>query len=723
MRLSVSGRAASGWATVTALAGLLVFQPACGGSSGKTGQGGTSGSGGSPAGAGGRGAGGSGAGGAAGGAVGGAAGTTNGGAGGGAGGSVDSGQPGTDASGAGGTAVDGAPGTMVDGSVVVPDTAPAAPPPWVELTAPGINFQGGAATSAGGLGQPGGSVHLVSRQNIVIDMSRAPAAAPVVPAPPADAVAVATLAVDLATPGTARVGDLTSAGTEPVRTIAAAAGDLFITGSLRSADLGTGRQAIRLSAPAGTVYVSGSVDTSGGAGGKSGGAITITALRVVITGRLDSSGADGGATGGAAGAITITAEQSLSVTGGLITAGGNAAAAGTVVGGRAGDVTLQAGGDLVLAGTSRLRGGAAQSMGAEAQGGAAASLLIRADASVLIGGILDARGGLATAAATGGRVAGGAAGALKIGDVGGREPASVTLISALNATGGSGQASGGRGGSFRAEPLTGNVTVQGARAIDVSGAGGSTTAGAGGTIFISARQESSSGGVDLQGEIFADGGNVSQGGAGAGAAAGRVELALVPQRGTIQLGASGKISAVGGRAGGASVAGAGGQVSLFTNDGDLTIAGAIVATGGAAPDAGGTGGLGGKVILWSDQNGNANQVSTGNLLIATTGLVEASGGAGTVGGSARNDGIDDSVAGFPAEGDKIAILIDCDNVSGTTLTWLENRGRLVARGGASNGHGGDIMFHGRMRDGQEPLPGNIDNAGNGTGRKGDFGSE
>jgi hypothetical protein len=575
-----------------------------------------------------------------------------------------------------------------------PDTAPAAPPPWVELTAAGINFQGAVAASPGGQGQSGGAILLVSRQNIVVDPAAAPAA--VIPAVPAGTVPVAALATDLTTPGTAQLGDLTTGGTDPVRTITASAGDLFVTGSVRSADLGASRQSLRLLAPGGTVYVSGTLDTSGadgaGPGGQAGGAITITAMRVVITGRL-------------------------------ITAGGNVRGAGAVVGGKAGDVTLQATGDLVLAGNARLRGGAAEGLGGEAQGGAAASLLMLADGAVTLGGIVDARGGLATAAVPGGRVAGGAPGTLKIGEAGGHEPTAISISAPINAAGGEGQASGGKGGSFRAEPLTGNVTVRGARAIDVGGAAGSTSAGAGGTVFISARQSSSSGGFDLQGEIFADGGHITKGGAGAGGTAGRIQVPLVPQRGLIQVGPTGKISAIGGRSGGAAVAGGGGQVSLFTNDGDLTMAGSIIVTGGEAPDAGGTGGLGGKVIFWSDQNGNGDEVNSGNLLIAATGLVEASGGTGTIGGNARNDGVDFFVADFPINGDKIAILVDCDNVEGPTLTWLENKGRLIARGGASNGRGGDIMFHGRMRDGQEPLPGNIDIAGNGTGHKGDFGSE
>ena len=63
------------------------------------------------------------------------------------------------------------------------------------------------------------------------------------------------------------------------------------------------------------------------------------------------------------------------------------------------------------------------------------------------------------------------------------------------------------------------------------------------------------------------------------------------------------------------------------------------------------------------------------------------------------------MAEFPTHLDQIAILLDCDNVEGDTLTWLDNRGRLRARGGAANGNGGDVMFHGITPDGEEPVPG------------------
>jgi hypothetical protein len=94
-----------------------------------------------------------------------------------------------------------------------------------------------------------------------------------------------------------------------------------------------------------------------------------------------------------------------------------------------------------------------------------------------------------------------------------------------------------------------------------------------------------------------------------------------------------------------------------------------------------------------------------------------------MGGHARNDGMEESVAGFPDMGDQIAVLLDCDNVTGKTMTWLENRGRIVARGGMSDGNGGDVIFHGRMSDGREPVPGDVDTSAHGRGINGDFMSD
>ena len=130
--------------------------------------------------------------------------------------------------------------------------------------------------------------------------------------------------------------------------------------------------------------------------------------------------------------------------------------------------------------------------------------------------------------------------------------------------------------------------------------------------------------------------------------------------------------------------------------------------GGDARDPGGTGGLGGAVDIFSDANYDG---IGGHLLIATTGVIDASGGAGTIGGSGRNNG-GGGVAAFPDEMEMIAVLINCDGKHGTTENWLDNRGLIIARGGAANGNGGDIIYHGISPDrDSSPPSGNIDNAG------------
>jgi hypothetical protein len=342
---------------------------------------------------------------------------------------------------------------------------------------------------------------------------------------------------------------------------------------------------------------------------------------------------------------------------------------------------------------------------------------------VHLGGTLDGRGGLATVASAGGRVVAGAAGSVLIGVAGNSPPTTIFITSPIDATGGPGQAAGGKGGSFTASPDMGRALVAGPRAIDVSGGDSLASAGVGGQVTISPLR-TAGGGVTVQGDVISNGGSVRSGGTGRGGDAGRIDFQLIPTRGGVVVSATGKLTAVGGRAGGASVAGGGGRVFVSTNDGDITMAGAISVLGGEGADPGSTGGLGGSVVLWSDRNGNANMVEGGDLLIAPTGVIDASGGNGVAkGGDARNDGVNDFVAEFPTDQDKIAIHIDCDNVEGETLTWLENQGRVVARGGRPNGRGGDVMFHGQTPEGEEPIPGNVDQAGDGTGRRGDFGSE
>ena len=574
----------------------------------------------------------------------------------------------------------GSSGTSPDGTVVTSE--------------PALDVSGGSASSPGGQGQAGGVVHLVATGDITIDTT-AKATAPSAPAVPSGVTTIdaAALGADVSAPGSAVIaGNVTSGGGEAVRTISAN-GDLFVTGTLRAADLGSARQGLDLKAT-GTLYVTGAIDTSGATGAQAGGAITLSASQIVITGKLMSSGGDGDTAGGAAGAIALTSMGDVAVSGPILVRGG--AASGTSAG--------------------------------AAQGGAAATLTVDAAGAVDLGTTIDARGGGAAAKGAGGSLVGGGAGAVHIGEK--TAPVSIVIRVPVIAMGGAGDTVGGAGGTVTLEPDTGTINVNGSHAIDVSGGDAGGAPGAGGLVNGSPRSGPGAGGFHVAGEIAANGGSVVHGGSGNGADGGRVDIELVPTNGAVMVEQSGKITADGGKAGG-GVAGGGGHIWLFTMDGDLTIAGALSARGGEASD--GTGGLGGMIYLFSDDNHNAVDLGMGNLLIAPSGVLNASGGDGNVGGSARNDGIMGQVAPFPEEQEKFAIFLNCDGQHGETRNWMDNQGMLIARGGAHNGNGGDITYHG-IGPGQRDMPtddsgnhhppsGNVDMSGDGSGVDGDYGGE
>jgi hypothetical protein len=604
-------------------------------------------------------------------------------------------------------------------------------PPWNELPQPQLSVEGGTALSAGGQGQPGGTVHLLASGDISFDQSAAAPAAPTVPSTPADAMAVDAnaLGADVQAPGSAVIsGDVTTSGGDATRTIAAG-GDLYVTGTLRAADASGGRQAIDLQA-GGTLYVSGTVDTSGASGGQAGGALHLSASRIVITGKLLTSGGQHESAAGAGGAITIEAKDAIAFAGTIEAFGGNASDAAAVTGGNAGALALSAGGDVSVSGTVLARGGAATTTAAGgAQGGAAATITIDAGGAVDIGGVVDARGGLATASGAGGPVAGGGAGGLRVGEK--QAPSAILIRVPVLAMGGAGDSAGGLGGIVTPEPATGNIVVNGAHAIDVSGGDSLAAPGTGGQVNGGPR-DANGGGLHIAGEIAANGGSITKGGAGNGADGGRIDIELVPTNGAVLLDQSAKVMADGGKSGGGGVAGGGGHVWMFTMDGDLTVAGVITARGGDG-DGDGTGGLGGMIYLFSDNNHNGVDVGLGNLLIDTTGKLDASGGDGATGGSARSDGIAGSVAPFPEMQETFAIFLNCDGQHGETRNWMQNNGVLIARGGAHNGNGGDIVYHGigpgqrdMATDGSgnhHPPSGNVDMSGDGTGLPGDYGGE
>jgi len=529
-------------------------------------------------------------------------------------------------------------------------------PPGGDLGSAAMTVQGGVALAATGQGQNGGVVHLLAQGDVSFDPTMAPAAAPTAPSG-ATAVTSSALAADLSISGDAVVtGKVSSAGSDAIRKISVG-GDLYVTGTLTSADVGSARQGFDLQV-GGTIYVSGTIDAGGTA----------------------SSGEAGGA------------------------------------------ITVQAGQDVVFNGKVILRGGTG-----DAQGGAGAKLTIDANGAVQLGGIIDARGGAATGSGSGGAVVGGAAGEIHVGET--AAPTSITVSSPVVASGGPGGASAGTGGTITPEPDTGNVNVAGPLEIDLRGGDSMSAPGTGGQLSGGPRKDPGSGSVNVSGEIDASGGSIKKGGSGNGADGGRVDMELTPTDGAVTIEATGKITVRGGASGGSGTAGGGGHVWFWTKDGDETISGTVDVSGGDAPDPGGVGGQGGMIYFFSDNNHNGVQVCKGNLWVTSTGSLVSSGGSGAKGGSARNDGVP-GVSSFPANQETFAIFLNCDGEHGNTCNWMKNDGQLTARGGVHDGSGGDVTYHGippgalgtgGPNSGDYPVPpGNVDNAADGSGVKGDF---
>lgn len=578
------------------------------------------------------------------------------------------GDPGT------GTAGTGGDGTGTPGTGGTTGTAGAGggyvPPAGVVWTVDGGDAASGRASG-------GGAIHVVARGAVTLGASPTPP--PPVSTPPADAIAIddAALGADVTVAGSVRLdGPLTAGGSAAVRQITSTGGDIFVSGTLRGGEVGGAARGLSLNAPQGTVYVAGTIDTAGRSGGQTGGTIVITGQRVVVLGSLSSNGADGDL-GGWGGPITIAATDLVFVGGPVSLRGG----VGTTTAGSGGPLTIDA-------------SGAVQAVA-----------------------IVDARGG----AAIGGSATAGVGGAIKIGEL--AAPSLVNLSVPLSARGGMGGVAGGKGGAVTLEPQMGNLVIAGS--VDLGGGAAAAQPGDGGTFLGLAGagvgdDPVDGGDIQLVGKIAANGGGITAGGAGNGAVAGMVTIEPVSLRGALVVDVTGAVMLDGGASGGPGIAGGGGHLYFTTSDGDLTMRGTLSLRGGDARDPGGTGGLGGAVDIFSDHNYDG---IGGHLLIATTGMIDASGGAGTIGGSGRNNG-GGGVAGFPDEMELIAVLINCDGKHGTTENWLDNQGLIIARGGAANGNGGDIVYHGISPDrDSSPPSGNIDNAGNGSGRPGDFGGE
>jgi hypothetical protein len=424
-----------------------------------------------------------------------------------------------------------------------------------------------------------------------------------------------------------------------------------------------GSDAVRRITSNGDIYIEGSLRSASAGGTRQAISLSAPNGTVFVSGAVDTTGVDG--QGG--GAIDITAMRVV-VTGRLASAGGNGADSA----GNAGAITITSTTDVVLAGLVRVRGGA--TTGATA-GGAAATLRVEAAGTVQLSGTIDARGGPSAGGGDGGM-----AGAIRIGET--TAPSSVQVLVPMAANGGDGAVAGGEGGGIQ---------------VDAAGE------------------------IVLSSVLRANGGSIV-GAAGDGGTAGTVTLKVTSEVDKLTVTAKGEVTLDGGTAKGAGLAGGGGHLYLKSNDGDMSMAGKLLGRGGAAPDPGGIGGLGGAFELFSDANHNG---LGGNLIIEATGLIDVSGGPGTTGGSARNDG-GWGIAVFPDMQEQIAVLLNSDGIHGTPPVGSAlclNLGRIVARGGATNGWGGDVIYHGNGADQKDPVSGTVELEGHGTGQIGNYGGE
>jgi hypothetical protein len=562
--------------------------------------------------------------------------------------------------------------------------------PTAALPTTEIALMGGPSAAPGGVGQGGGALHVVSAGGITFDPGAPAAAVPSIPDAPASAMAIgsADLSSDVSAAGSIVVsGTVSSRGPDAIRRITAA-GDVYIAGTLRAADLGGSRQGFDIEAPGHTIFVAGAVDASG-AGGQAGGAVTLHADAIVIAGTVDVSGGDASAGGGAAGTVSLVAAA-----------------------------------DVAAGGTIRARGGAVTGTAAGSKGGDGGALTIDCAGALTWTATLDGRGGTAASAHPSGTVTGGAAGTFTVG--GTTPPKSVVVTVPAVVAGGSGAAAGGDGGSIELDAQGGDLVL--AAGLDASGGDSATKPGAGGTIQGYPGPKDDSANLDVSAQILANGGSVPTGGGGAvnGGAGGLIKLLQRSMNGNATTEPAAGLRANGGKSGGTGTAGPGGMIYLFTKHGSVTVHGQLEARGGDAPEAGGTGGGGGFVYVFS---GDGHDRMSGTLIISPDGVIDASGGSGTTGGSARNNGAGGvnlwpSVQTDELDVEQIAVLINSDGVHGADRGWIDNQGKIIARGGATNGAGGDVVYHGRRQDGNEtPLSGDVENMGDGTGLRGDFSGE
>lgn len=663
-----------------------------------------------------------------------------------------------------------------------------------DIVATWIDLSGGSATGSIVPGTAGGggaaTSNLISTGDIRMGVTAAPPV-PTIPGVPTTGTAVTSLAADQTVPRGNVIIDSTVVGAgASTRTITASEGDIIVSGVLNAGQNAGTQINLNLDAPLGTVFITGTVrtaDIDGVPDGNRGGTLTITARKIVVTGQIDVSGEMNNAgNGGAAGALfletqLVTGGSDIIVSGTILAAGGNSSGGS---GGQGGTVTLLARNDIFLGGrvatdggnatgtTTLLQGGNGGSLSIDgrstvsinavitqsggsaagtgaavgAQGSAGGSLSIGGSAPsgpVFLYGSLSARGGDASAPSgdAGNRITGGTGGLLTIGtsstpanspssidfggttwnsrggdssDAGGSvgginlfsnaaTPGNITVLATLDLSGGRGVNSGGRVlGGFLALATAGDINFFGS--LTARGANGSVNPGYVLNALRLFTQSPAGGDIRFQGSIDATGGSSTAptGTSVGGAGGGTIQFQAASATGRVFVLPGSSISADGGSSTGPAIAGTGGNLQVITRDNSISLAGTFVARGGSAPDGGGTGGQGGQVFAISDSN---NDGVGGDITLSDGSVIDVSGGPGAAGGSARAG----AAAGLQA------VIFDADGANTVPVASngiVANNGTILARGGAGGGNGGDVLFDGQATTGLiTPLPGIQDLSG------------
>jgi hypothetical protein len=449
-----------------------------------------------------------------------------------------------------------------------------------------LDTTGGSATSGTGLvgsGGSGGELRIYASGDVDLGTRSTVLTAPTPPAAPSTGT---PLTAGLA--GVPTAGNLLLSGTLSLDTTANPAvftsttGDIVISGTLVADDEGVNTDGITLNAPAGTVYISGTVRTASSDGtpdGDGAGPLVINARRIVITGAIDAGGEDHSGASGA--------------------------------GGGGGDVTLNSdpGQPVYILGT----GIDASAGSGAASGGTGGTLTVNAGGALHVYAPLNADGGAAAVLATSPSALTPSAG--DAGDVILESPSSVDVNAVISlrggaATGRTAGAVGGTGGEYRSDTgavyrIYGEIRAGGGAATATSLADG------GGLI-------GGTGGIILFGQIA--------GGVPSNPLA-RIELGI------------GNYGTDGGSGQDASGGGDAGVVDIRSDDGHISLGSSLYARGGAGTGGGNaSGGLGGTLVLETDNDfgGSAGTNGLHSISVPSTVTIDTGGGAAVGSGAAGN---------------------------------------------------------------------------------------